>query len=348
MNCKNCGSPLIQGQKFCNACGTPCDVVHAQPTPAPAPVAPAETPVAPVVPTPVEAPVAPVAPTPEVPAAPATPVVEAPVAPAAPTPEVPAVPVAPVVEAPVAPVAPTAPVAPAPVAPTPVAAAPEKKNSNVLFVIIVLLLVAVLAFLGKMIWEEVGKKDGGSGKTTTTVTTTTTTSATTTTTTTTVQVATGNYQTLYGYKFLIPAGYQSMVESDAVVVYNSIAKKQVAATLLSGTIADVQASLENIKAEYVTQGATNVTSGSSTYSGKTYYSVSYTYQGHSFTDYFIELEDGVIYQGCAFYTDVVGEENIKQLVFQVYSGVEAPSSTFAGNLTLSKDNKFFGNKGIAE
>lgn len=306
MNCKNCGSPLIQGQKFCNACGTPCDVVHAQPTPAPAPVAPAETPVAPVVPTPVEAPVAPVAPTPEVPAA------------------------------------------PAPVAPTPVAAAPEKKNSNVLFVIIVLLLVAVLAFLGKMIWEEVGKKDGGSGKTTTTVTTTTTTSATTTTTTTTVQVATGNYQTLYGYKFLIPAGYQSMVESDAVVVYNSIAKKQVAATLLSGTIADVQASLENIKAEYVTQGATNVTSGSSTYSGKNYYSVSYTYQGHSFTDYFIELEDGVIYQGCAFYTDVVGEENIKQLVFQVYSGVEAPSSTFAGNLTLSKDNKFFGNKGIAE
>ena len=340
MNCKNCGNPLSVGNKFCNACGTPCDVQQAPVAPVTpvveAPVAPV-APAAPVEETPVvapaETPVAPVAPevvaepvTPEV-APVAEPVVETPVAPVVETPA----PVAPAVETPVAPVAPApvAPVAAAPVAST--SEAPAKKKSNAAFIIIVLLLVAVMVFLGKMIFENLDKDDkkDPNPKTTEKVTTTTTTTTTTTSTTAAI-VAQGNYQTLYGYKFLVPSGYESEVKDPYIFMWNKTLKKQVGATLLSGTFMEYSESIEDIKTQFEGFGYTNITTSTSTYAGIQYLAFHYTYSGYTFTDYFIQLEDGVMSQITAFYTNILGEETMKELVFAVHNNIESPIAGFAG------------------
>ncbi len=180
MFCSNCGKKLLDGTKFCTACGT--KVIYEEPTtePAPAP-APVETtpiaPVAPVEPEPAPAP-APVA----EPVAEAEPVVEPvvevvpePVAPVA-EPVVEAVPVAPV--QPVAPVVPVAEPAPAPVVeptpapvaapsvpletviaetptPAPVAAPTVKAKTPAWAIVIVIILsIAVLAGAGYIVYDQ--------------------------------------------------------------------------------------------------------------------------------------------------------------------------------------------------
>ena len=183
MFCSNCGKKLLDGTKFCTACGT--KVIYEEPTaePAPAP-APVETApiasVAPVEPAPAPAPVEP-APVAE-PVAEAEPVVEPvvevvpePVAPVA-EPVVEAVPVEPV--QPVSPVVPVAEPAPAPVveptpapvvtpsvpletviaetpAPAPVAAPTVKaKVPAWAVVIIIILTLAVLAGAGYIVYDR--------------------------------------------------------------------------------------------------------------------------------------------------------------------------------------------------
>ncbi len=127
MHCTTCGKELIEGYKFCTACGTPA-YVPANMAPA-APAAPA-APMAPVMPAAPEAPMAPVMPAaPEAPMAPAMPA--APEAPMAMAPAMPAAPEAPMAPAaPVMPAAPEAPVAPEMPAAPEVPAAPEKIDKN--------------------------------------------------------------------------------------------------------------------------------------------------------------------------------------------------------------------------
>lgn len=328
MTCKNCGSPLVEGQKFCNACGTPCDVVQAPATP----VAPA----APVAPAPV-APLAPAAPvTPEVtPVAPA-----APVEPAAPVaPAMPEAPVAPVAPAPVDPIVTVVPTPTAPVAPTPVApvaqevpsvapvAQPEKKKSNILFILIVLLLVAVLVFLGKFILDNVNK--GGSGnsgvKTTEKVTTTTT-----TTTTTQSQIATGKYETLYGYKFLVPTGFDSQVANDYVMFKSDLKKQLLVSTLYSETVAEFKASFLTFKANTEAAGATNVVMSENTYNNKTYVMVEYSVDGIKYNEYYIEVEPGVLYCGAVVLINGYDDGSNKALALGVFDNIVVPTASFAG------------------
>ena len=338
MTCKNCGSPLTDGQKFCNACGTPCDVVQ-QPT---QPVPQAPTPeVAPVAPA---APVAPVAPA--VPTAPVTPEVtpalvapvETPVAPAAevqaPTP----------VAAPVAPAPGDVAVAPAVPAPQ----QPEKKSSNILFILIVLLCVVVLVFLGRMLLEDTSSDKGDKKTTTTTKEVTTSTSTTTTTTTTTTtnqQVANGEYVTLYGYKFLVPNGFTTTVSDQAIMFVNYAARQQITSTLYGMTLEEYKAAFPSVKANSEASGATGVTMTENTYNGKPYVMVSYTYGGYRYDDYYMEVEPGVLFMGCALLINGNDADSaMKRLIFTIYDGIVSPTATFAGtsmpeNITFTKPNK---------
>lgn len=339
MTCKNCGSPLTDGQKFCNACGTPCDVVQQPttvevqaPTPEVAPQAPA--PVAPVAPA---APTAPV--TPEVTPAPVAPV-ETPVAPVAPV--VPAAPAEVQAPTPVAaPVAPQAPVAPAP-------QQPEKKSSNILFILIVLLCVVVLVFLGRMLLEDTSSDKGDKKTTTTTKEVTTSTSTTTTTTTTTTtnqQVANGEYVTLYGYKFLVPNGFTTTVSDQAIMFVNYAARQQITSTLYGMTLEEYKAAFPSVKANSEASGATGVTMTENTYNGKPYVMVSYIYGGYRYDDYYMEVEPGVLFMGCALLINGNDADSaMKRLIFTIYDGIVSPTATFAGtsmpeNITFTKPNK---------
>lgn len=347
MTCKNCGSPLVEGQKFCNACGTPCDVVQAPATPvapaapvAPAPVAPVApaapvtpevTPVAPVAPTPaVETPVAPVAPVAPVevaaPVAPAMP--EAPVAPAAPAPVDPIVTVVPT---PAVPVAPTqaAPVAQEVPSVAPVAQ-PEKKKSNILFILIVLLLVAVLVFLGKFILDNVNKGGSGNSGVKTTEKATTTTTTPTTTTTTQSQIATGKYETLYGYKFLVPAGFDSQVANDYVMFKSDLKKQLLVSTLYAETVAEFKASFLTFKANTEAAGATNVVMSENIYNNKPYVMVEYSVDGIKYNEYYIEVEPGVLYCGAVVLINGYDDGSNKALALGVFDNIVVPTASFAG------------------
>lgn len=321
MICKNCGSPLTDGQKFCNACGTPCDVVQQTAPVAPQAPTPEVAPVQPVAPVEQPAPVAPVAP-------------QAPVQPVVPTPVA-----APVAQPPVAPaVAPVQPVAPAP-------QQPEKKNSNVLFILIVLLCVVVLVFLGRMLLEDTSNNKNDKTTTTTTKEVTTTTTSTTTTTTTVAQVANGEYVSLYGYKFLVPNGFTTTVSDQAIMFLNYAARQQITSTLYDMTLEEYKVAFPSIKANSEASGATGVTMTENTYNGKPYVMVSYTYSGYRYDDYYMEVEPGVLFMGCALLINGSdADSSMKRLVFTIYDGIISPTATFAGTslpdtITFTKPNK---------
>ena len=215
----------------------------------------------------------------------------------------------------------------------------KSKGSNTGFIVIVALLVVIIIVLGIFISNGSNKDEGSDDTTkttekTTTTTTSTTTSTTTrsfTTTTTTAIAQLDNYVTVYGYKFLVPSGFQSKIDQDIIYVYNTAAKKQASTTLLPGTVSEVVSLKDSYKTKLETAGYTNVSYNVETISGKDAITFMFTYQGHTFTEYFIQYDDTLIADHVAYYTDIVGESIMRSLVLDLYNGIKSPTSTFAGN-----------------
>lgn len=217
----------------------------------------------------------------------------------------------------------------------------KSKGSNTGFIVIVALLVVIIIVLGIFISNGSNKDEGSDDTTKTTEKTTTTTTSTTTSTTTTTRPFTtttttaiaqlDNYVTVYGYKFLVPSGFQSKIDEDIIYVYNTAAKKQASTTLLQGTVSEVVSLKDSYKTKLETGGYTNVSYTTETISGKDAITFMFTYQGHTFTEYFIQYDDSLIANHLAFYTDIVGESIMRSLILDLYNGIKSPTSTFAGN-----------------
>lgn len=203
----------------------------------------------------------------------------------------------------------------------------KNKGNNTGFIVIVALLVVIIVVLGIFIANGSDKDEAKDETTKTTEKTTTTTTTTTSTTTAIAQL--DNYVTLYGYKFLVPSGFESKIIDDIVYVYNSVYKKQVSTTLLTGTISEIVSLKDSYKTKLETGGYTDVSYATETISGKDAITFKFTYQGHTYTEYFIQFDDTLVANHLAFYTDIVGESTMRSLVLDLYNGIKAPTSTFA-------------------
>lgn len=337
MNCKKCGSLIPEGNKFCNACGTPIEVV--------AGVAPGGS-VPPVAQAPQVAPAAPVNPAaPGAPVPPAAPTAPAP-APAPGTPVPPAPPTAP--GAPVPPTAPTAPGAPtfeappAPVAATPQGNATAKPNflanmkkGNKIILLVVAAVIVVAIVLIVMLNNDKNKvvpiQSTTTSSTSSTNSTTTTSPYTPTAPITTTQpIASSSDLSIYGYTFKVPSGYQGVVENNTVVMASETTGIAMGFNLLTGSVSAASTQLEQVKAQLETQGYTNISYMTSTYANRQFIQCKYTKDNINYIEYMIQFETNVIVDVVVLDKNNNAETVLLTTVFGVVNGITKPASTFAG------------------
>lgn len=197
---------------------------------------------------------------------------------------------------------------------------PNKNNKT--FIIIVTVLIVVAIILGLLIWGTLSSDDNKENDDTTTTTTSTTTRRTTT-----ASQVSADYETLYGYKIYIPEGYDSLVQDGLLLVYDLASGKQVGFSLSEESFDDYVNNAEEFRNELSQSRFTNVTYSKDTYNGIEYLAYYLTFEGHTYTLYVMELEYDVVTIGFAYYTDLVPEEELKELIMELHNNIELSGST---------------------
>lgn len=313
MNCHKCNSPLNEGDKFCQVCGSV--VENAAPQQAPVVEAAPE-----VVPTPQESVVEPAAPVDQ----PAVVPVQQPEVPvmAQPAPTPGPVPMGQPMPGPVQP-APMPMNNQAPMSPIP--AEPAKKNNTIVIILGIVIAALVVAVIVLLFTGGSGEENNGGNETGNTNPGTTETKndddeeedekdePT--------KVDTTTKTVIGGYTLILPEGYSAALEDGTVVVFDD--NNQVQATLQTMDALLSQVSAEKVKSNMEGIGVTGVTSKNYTKNGKQMLIFTGTYQGYKVEFIYANYETGKLIGSVAMYS---AYDTHKETVYDIIT-----KATITGN-----------------
>ena len=313
MNCQKCNSPLNEGDKFCQVCGSIVEnnapAVQPQPVETPAVVTPKVTP----------APVEVAQLTPEVVPTPA-PVVDVPMM---------AQPMNQPMPGPMVAPQPVAPMQPAPVAPN--AVQPAKKNNTIVLVLVLLIvgliiaLIVLLATGGKDDNKNNGNDNGNNG--------------------TVVEkndddddkntpptpVDTTSKTIVNQYTFILPEGYYAAEEDDTVIIFDE--NDQVQATVESLDALFTQVSPEKVKTNLEGLGVTGITTNNVKKNNKDLIIVGGTYQGARLEFIYVDHAPGKIVGSVAIYIDYNGH---KDTIYDILTKVTISENGYSNSTNFEK------------
>ena len=312
MNCQKCNSPLNEGDKFCQVCGSIVEnnapAVQPQPVEEPAVATPE------VAPAPVEV----AQPTPEVVPTP-VPVADAPMM-AQPMNQPMPGPV------PMAQPQPAAPMQQAPNAP----AQPAKKNNTIVIVLVVLIvgliiaLVVLLATSGKDDNNNGGNNNGNNG-------TVEKTDDDDDEETPPTPVDTSTKTIVKQYTFLLPEGYYAAEEDDSVIVFDE--NDQVQATVESMDALFSQVSAEKVKTNLEGLGVTGITTNTITKNNKKLLVVGGTYKGARLEFIYIEHAPGKIVGSVAIFIDYNAH---KDTIYDIFTKITIAENGYSNSTNFEK------------
>lgn len=315
MNCQKCNSPLNEGDKFCQVCGSVVDnnTPAAQPQPQPVEEPAVVTPE--VAPAPVEVaqPTTEVAPTPAQQAN--VPMMNQPVQ----------QPVQPPMPGPV-PMAQPMPAQPAPMGAIP--QEPAKKNNTIVIILGVLIagLVIALAVLlltgGKDDETNGGNNNNGNNGVTESGNNNSTPPT---------QVDTSTKTIVKQYTFILPQGYNAAEEDGAVVIFDD--NNQVQASVESINAMFSQVSPEKVKSNMEGIGVTGITSKNITKNGKEMLIFTGTYQTHKVEYIYINHAPGKILGSAAIYA---AYDTHKDTIYDILTKVTISENGYSNTAGFNK------------
>ena len=310
MNCPKCNSPLNEGDKFCQVCGSVINNEPQQPT--------TENQVAPEATTEAAPAVAEVAPVPaEAPAQPAVAPVENQ---SVVTPEVPAAPVQPVVQ-------------PQPMnynqpntIPTqqPMNPLQEPKKNNTL--VIVLIAIVVVLLIAVVFLFASGNKDDNK-ETPTNTPTTEEPGDTPTDKPADEPVAKYSTVTINGYKFKLPDGYYVEEYEGEIVLYDENMQVEAYPTSLDGVFENIDK--EGYKAYLTSNGMTNVSYSTKTVNNKNMLIFVADYQGYKVEYIYVKYSANKITGATVVYGTQYND--YKETIYDIITNMEISDTSFSSN-----------------
>ena len=315
MNCQKCNSPLNEGDKFCQVCGS--IVENNAPTVQPQPIEQPAVATPEVAPAPVEV----AQPTPEVVPTPA-PVVDVPMM------------VQPMNQPMPGPVPmgvqqPVAPMQTAPVAPT--AAQPAKKNNTIVIVLVVLIvgliiaLVVLLATGGKDEKNNGGNNNGNNG----TVVEKEDDDDDKNTPPTPVDTTTKTI--VNQYTFILPEGYYAAEEDDNVIIFDENDQLQASVETLDGLFEQISPSRVKTTLEGI--GVTGVTANTITKNNKKIFVAGGTYKGARVEYIYVNHAPGKVVGSAAIY---INYDAHKDTLYDILTKITISENGYSNSTNLEK------------